>query len=163
MKNKSIVLIGMPGCGKSTLGLILAERLGYNFIDMDRFIEEYSEEKIPELFKISEEYFRDIESEVCSILGKKTNVVIASGGGIVKREKNIESLKYCIIIYLDRDLKNILSDIKVENRPLLKDDKSKIFNLYNERSELYNKYSNFIVDNNKTIENTIDNIINNLK
>lgn len=158
MNNRSIVLIGMPGCGKSTLGIILAEKLGYDFIDMDRFIEEYSGKKIVELFKVSEDHFRNIESEVCSILGKKSNTVIASGGGIVKRKENIDSLKDSIIIYLDRDIKNILNDIKVENRPLLKDNKAKLFDLYSERRELYIEYSEVMVDNNKTIEETIENI-----
>lgn len=163
MKNKSVVLIGMPGCGKSTLGSILAKRLGYEFIDMDNFIEEYSGQKISDLFSISEEHFRDIESEVCRILGKINKAVIASGGGIVKRKENIKSLEDTTIIYLDRDLNNIFNDIKIENRPLLKDNKARLFDLYNERYELYKGYSEFRAENNSSIENTINNILDYLK
>lgn len=159
MNSKSIVLIGMPGCGKSTLGEILSKKLEYDFIDMDIFIEEYSGSKISDLFKISEEHFRNIETEVCEILGKTNRTVIASGGGIVKKKENIDYLKDSIIIYIDRDLDNILSDINVENRPLLRDDKSRLFSLYKERHHLYNKYADFVVENNETIESTLKNII----
>lgn len=163
MNNKSVVLIGMPGCGKSTLGSILAKKLSYEFIDMDNFIEDYSGKKISELFSISEDHFRNIESEVCEILGKRKNVVIASGGGIVKRKENINSLEDTTIIYLDRDLNNIFNDIKIEDRPLLKDNKARLFDLYNERYELYKSYSEFRADNNSSIEDTINNILDYLK
>ena len=76
---KSITLIGLPGCGKTTVGNLLSDKLNYKFIDMDYYIEEKQGKTIIELFKIGEDYFRNIETETCRELGEKEKTIISSG------------------------------------------------------------------------------------
>ena len=100
---KNIVLIGMPGCGKSTLGRCLAERLGRDFIDADPEIEKDSGKTIPELFAVSEDFFRKQETRTTKRLSALQDKVLAMGGGVVLRQENIISLKENgLIIFLDR-------------------------------------------------------------
>ncbi|MBE6047721.1 MAG: shikimate kinase [Clostridium sp.] len=154
---KSIVLIGMPGCGKSTIGKIIAKDLNYDFCDMDEYIEEISGKKIPELFQEGESIFRDWETKACKELANKENFVIASGGGVVKRNVNMEILKgKCIIVFIDRPTEDIIKDVNVSTRPLLKDGVSKIYDLYNERYELYKKVADVTVVNKGLIEEVIE-------
>ena len=94
---KNIVLIGMPGCGKTTLGKILNKELSMEFYDMDNYIERKTDKKISELFEKGENYFRDIESLACEELSKNKNVIISTGGGVIKRKENIDFLKESIV------------------------------------------------------------------
>ena len=122
MKNK-VVLIGMPGCGKSTIGKLISKELNLKFFDMDKYIENMTSKTIPELFENGEEYFRDFETKACEELAKINNALISSGGGVVKRKENIDILKKeaSYIIFIDRPLEELLNDIDISNRPLLKD------------------------------------------
>lgn len=164
MNKDIILLIGMPGCGKSTIGKLLAERLNYNFCDMDKYIEEREGKTIKEIFLFGEEVFRDIESKACRELNNRKKIVIASGGGVVKRKENIDAFKdKSTIIYIDRPIENILTDINIENRPLFKDGPGKLYKLYEERYNLYNNYCDYKVFNGKSIEDALDNITNIIK
>lgn len=80
MKNK-VVIIGMPGSGKTTIGKILGEELNLKFYDMDEYIQERTSKSILELFKNGEDYFRNIETDICKELSKKQNILISTGGG----------------------------------------------------------------------------------
>lgn len=158
---KSITLIGLPGCGKTTIGSLLSDKLNYEFIDMDFYIEDNEKKSIIDLFKKGEDYFRNIETETCKILGKKSKTVISSGGGVIKKYKNIEYLKKSsIIIFIDRPVENILSDIEVEKRPLLVNGKEILYKLYEERYDLYKKYCDFMVENTGSLEEVVDKIKN---
>lgn len=161
---KSIALIGMPGCGKSTAGKLIAEKLNYTFLDMDSLIEEHFKATIKELFSISEEHFRDCESKVCQILSSREQTVISTGGGVVKRANNIELLKKnCIVVFIDRNVDDILSDIDFFSRPLLaKDHRENLMRLYDERYELYNKCCDFSVKNDSSLEELVKKIISKL-
>lgn len=153
--NKNIVLIGMPGCGKTTLGKLLAKDMDYSFVDIDEVIEERFG-KIPDLFLKGEDFFRDKETIATKDVANSKRTVIATGGGVVLRQENIESLKKNgIIIYVDRRLDNILEDIDSDTRPLLKDDKTNIKKLYKQRHHLYNKYSNIVVNANYDIKTVL--------
>ena len=100
---KNIILIGMPGCGKSTLGRRLAGALHRSFVDADTYLEEKEGKSIPELFAVSEDCFRDAEERTIEALAKRESLVIATGGGVVKRAVNIERLKKTGTIYfIDR-------------------------------------------------------------
>lgn len=159
MKDK-IVLIGMPGCGKTTIGKILANDLSYNFYDMDDYIEKMTNKSVADLFSISEDYFRDKETEACKELINKRKAIISSGGGVVKKKVNIDILKRdCIIVFIDRDVEDILNDLDSDSRPLLKGNKERIYNLYKERYELYKKSADIIIKNNKTIKDIVNEII----
>ena len=157
---KNIVLTGMPGCGKSTIGSMLSKYLGMDFIDMDNYIEKHEQKSIKEMFSISEEFFRDAESKCAKELGKLNSHIIATGGGIIKRKENIEHLKdNSIIIFINRPVENIIMDIDTDTRPLLAEGKEKMYNLYNERIELYKKYCDIEINNNGNILEAIDAIM----
>ncbi|AGX41699.1 shikimate kinase [Clostridium saccharobutylicum] len=166
MKNK-IVIIGMPGSGKTTIGKKLGKELSLKFFDMDEYIQESTGKTILQLFENGEDYFRDIETETCKDLMKYENVLISTGGGVIKKAKNIDILKEeSLIIFLDRSVDRILSDVDVSQRPLLKDGKEKVIRLYEERYELYKKYADEIVVNDSDIDEIIarfKNIINDTK
>ncbi|MFT8350822.1 shikimate kinase [Clostridium saccharoperbutylacetonicum] len=158
MKNK-IVIIGMPGSGKTTLGKMLAEELNIKFFDMDEYIIEKTGKTTIQLFENGEEFFRDIESETCKELAGYSNVLISTGGGVIKRKTNIDALnKEGLIIFIDRPVENILGDVDVSFRPLLKDGKEKLLRLYDERYALYNEYAEEIVKNDSDIRLVIDKI-----
>lgn len=159
MKNK-VVLIGMPGCGKSTIGKLVSRELNLKFFDMDKYIENMASKTIPQLFENGEEYFRDFETKACEELSKINNVLISSGGGVVKRKENIDILKKedSYIIFIDRPLEELLNDIDISNRPLLKDGREKLIKLYEERYELYKSASDNIVENDKSIRDTVDKV-----
>lgn len=153
----NIVLIGMPGCGKTTVGKVLSKKLKYKFCDMDSYIQQISKKTIKELFEQGEENFRDWETKACEELVKLNNTIIASGGGVVKREKNIEILKKnCTILFIDRPVERILSDVDINSRPLLKDGKEKLYSLYEERYELYRNAADIIILNKGYLRDTID-------
>lgn len=158
---KNIILIGMPGCGKTTLGKILSKELNMNFIDLDKYVEDKYKETIEDMFKKGEEYFRNKESQAVTSMEGIKNTIIATGGGIIKKKRNMELLKSCgYIIFIHRKPEKILKNVDISNRPLLKDNKNKIFDLYKERHMLYEEWSDFIVDNNEAIEETLNKLKN---
>lgn len=160
MKDK-VVIIGMPGSGKTTIGKILGRELDLKFYDMDEYIQERTSKSILELFENGEDYFRNIETDMCRELSKEKNVLISTGGGVVKKKENIDVLKKdALIIFLDRPVEKILEDVDVSKRPLLKDGKERIINLYNERYELYKKYADEIVVNDSDMIEVIERLKN---
>lgn len=160
MKDK-VVIIGMPGSGKTTIGKILGRELDLKFYDMDEYIQERTSKSILELFENGEDYFRNIETDMCRELSKEKNVLISTGGGVVKKKENIDALKKdALIIFLDRPVEKILEDVDVSKRPLLKDGKERVINLYNERYELYKKYADEIVVNDSDMIEVIERLKN---
>ncbi|MGH4050251.1 MAG: shikimate kinase [Clostridium sp.] len=157
---KNIVLIGMPGCGKSEIGKILSKKMDMEFIDIDAFIESSNKVTIAEIFKNGEASFRDIEYDAVRELSKKKSVVISTGGGVIKIYENILNLKKNgLIIYINRPIQNILEDIDVEGRPLLAKDPANVFRLFEERSPLYKKYCDHEVMNISSIYDIVNSII----
>jgi len=106
----------MPGCGKSTVGRLLAEKLGRPFIDIDGQIEAAAGKKIPQIFSDDgEEAFRQMETRVLAEEAKKSGMVLATGGGVVTRPENLDLLRQnCLIVYLKRELSDLITD----GRPL---------------------------------------------
>lgn len=157
---RNIILIGMPGSGKTTFGKAIAERLGRPFIDADDYLEEKEGRTIASLFAISEDAFRDAEERTIRDLSEKENLVIATGGGVIKRRASIENLKKNgHIFFLDRDAKDIASDVEVEKRPLLKDGPQKVYDLYQERITLYRNVADTIIGNHGTEEEVLEKIL----
>ncbi|NLB88020.1 MAG: shikimate kinase [Syntrophomonadaceae bacterium] len=121
---KNIVLIGFMGTGKSTVGLKLAEKLGMKFVDMDKEIEKITGMSISTLFKRHGEIrFRSEERLMAKKLSNQKGLVIATGGGIVLQQENIDALRENgILICLDAEPKDIFERVirKRASRPLLK-------------------------------------------
>ena len=155
-KEKNIVLIGMPGCGKSTIGKILADRLNYKYIDSDCYIEEKSGRSIEDLFKIGENHFREIESEVIREVSHEKMAVISTGGGVIKNSANVELLRENgIVVFIDRPIENIASDINMSKRPLLKEGTVRLYELYKERYGLYKESCDIKITNDTSIEEVV--------
>ena len=145
---KNIVLIGMPGCGKSTFGKRLAKKMGRSFYDADTVLEEREARTIKDFFAESEDAFRAAETRTLAYLAELEGVVIATGGGAVKRAENMELMKRDgVVVFLDRKPEQILGNIEGDARPLLAADKQRIFKLYEERIDLYRKYADKIITN----------------
>jgi shikimate kinase len=158
--SQNIVLIGMPGCGKTTIGKILSSRLNRKFIDVDEYIEKCSGKTVTQIFTQGEEVFRTLEKEAILELSKEKYSVISTGGGVIKNYLNIEALKENgVIIFIDRPIENIVADLDSESRPLLKDGVERLYTLFEERYELYKKYCDFQIVNDDDIEKIIEKII----
>jgi shikimate dehydrogenase len=113
---QNIALIGMPGCGKSTIGRTLAQKMGRPFIDIDERIEAAAGKSIPKIFaEDGEEAFRRLETHILGEETRKNGIVIAAGGGVVTRAENLPLLRQnSLIVYLTREL----SELDVTERPL---------------------------------------------
>lgn len=115
----SIFLIGLPGCGKSTLGAALAGRMHLPFCDMDDWIQHQAGRTIAQLFQQGEDVFRDWESRAVAALAGR-DLVVACGGGVILRPGNRQILRAGgQVVWIDRPLEAILSDIDISGRPLL--------------------------------------------
>ncbi|MGH4117581.1 shikimate kinase [Clostridium sp.] len=161
MKDKNIVLIGITGCGKTTVGNILAKRLQLPFYDVDLYIEKKHGKSIADIFILGEPYFRKVESLALEeIVNKGERKVISTGGGVVKIHKNMELfLDNSIVVFLNRNIDEIVGDIDVTGRPLLSEDLSKIYDLYEKRLPLYKKHCDYEIKNKESIKETIDEIL----
>ena len=155
-QKKNIVLIGMPGCGKSTVGKALKDRLNREFIDSDAEIVKRAGIEIPRIFsEYGEVYFRKLESEVISDLSKRTGIVIATGGGAILNDKNVEELKKNgELIWLNRPIDSI---IPTEDRPL-SNDRDKLIKLYTVREPIYRAAADREIDACDSIEGIVERI-----
>ncbi len=156
----NIYLIGMPGCGKSTIGEMLSFKLGIEHIDADKYLEDKFNMTIPEIFALrGEDDFRQKETLTLEELSKKNNKIISTGGGVVKHIRNKEYMQNTgTIVFIDTPPENILANSALGGRPLLKD-KSNIYKLYDERIELYRAFADVTVDNTDDIETAVNNIL----
>ena len=157
---KDIVLIGMPACGKTMFGKMLAQSLNREFFDADEVLEQRENRSIKSFFAESEAAFREAETRTLKFLSDKDGVVIATGGGAVLSELNMKMLsENGIVIFIDRRPEKVLASIVGDSRPLLAEDKQRVFDIYSERIELYRKYADYIVDNNGMPEDTFDQLV----
>lgn len=157
---KNIVLIGMPGSGKTTFGKILSKELRAVFYDADEVLESRENRTIKDFFAESEDAFRDAETRTAEYLSALQGVVIATGGGVVKRRENIDFFKKSgIIIFIDRLPEHILGCLNDDSRPLLAADRQRIFQLYTERIALYRQYADYTVANNGDVQETVTKLL----
>jgi len=152
---ENIILIGMPGSGKSTIGTMLAEKRHMCFVDADTAITEYIGKPIPEIFAQSgENGFRAVETKVLSELGKKSGLVIATGGGCVTRDENYPLLhQNGTLFWLQRDLKKL----PTSGRPLSQP--GKLEEMFEVRRPIYERFSDHTVDNNASLTDAVNTII----
>ena len=149
----NLVLIGMPGSGKSTVGKILSRMLCMPLADTDALVEQTAGKTIPELFaQEGETAFRDRETAAARQAASLDNTVIATGGGIILRPENMAALSATgLVFFRDRDLADILW-VDHMGRPLVGSDPDKLRLLYTQRIELYRKYAQYTISNTKTAE-----------
>lgn len=150
MKEENVVLIGMPSSGKTTVGKLVAERLGRDFVDTDDMIAEAEGRTIPEIFASDgEEYFRAVESRAVAEAAKLQSAVIATGGGAILRPCNVSNLKLNGKLYfLNRDLEKLVS---TADRPL-SSDRATLEKRYDERIAIYNGVCDAVIDSNGSAE-----------
>lgn len=147
-----IILVGMMGAGKTTIGKLLSNKLDYDFIDLDKIIEEKSGVKINTIFEIEgESGFRERELQVLSDSLEKDQVIISTGGGIVTNAKSrAQLIKHnALIIYLKANLQTLFSRLKNDNsRPILNvDDKEQVIErILKEREPYYQDLADVDVD-----------------
>ncbi len=164
LKYKNIFLVGFMGAGKSTVGKILAEKTGYSFIDADQYIEEKAGTTITQIFaEHGEPYFRDLESEATDELAKNENQVIATGGGVVQRDRNWNAMKENgITVYLKASVETIWERIKDDTkRPLLQVENpvETARELLNKRTPMYEKADMIVLTDNLSLEQAADEIL----
>ena len=152
---ENIVLVGMPGCGKSTVGKMLAEKMDKIFLDSDSVIEEQAGMSIPEIFEQSgDSGFRAWETKVLSQLGKRSGLVIATGGGAVTKAENYPLLhQNGTIVWLLRDI----DLLPTSGRPLSQ--KGNLQEMYAVRKPLYEHFADIITDNNHDPIDTVNTIL----
>ena len=151
---ENIVLIGMPGCGKTTVGKALAEKLGRKFVDADAEIAKKANMSIPEIFaKEGEEGFRSREIKVLSELGKQSGLVIATGGGCVTQAVNHSNLHQNGRIFW---LKRQISQLPTDGRPLSQ--KGNLEEMYRIRKPLYESFADVIIES-ETVEQAVQQIM----
>ena len=156
---QNIVLVGMPGCGKSSIGTLLAEKLDRPFLDADAEIEKAAGMPIPDFFKLyGEAAFRDLESRVLAELGKRSGAVIATGGGAVLREENYAALhQNGTIVWLTRDL----ARLPIDGRPVSQ--ATSLDALFAARKARYERFADHIIDNNGAPDETVRAILEALR
>jgi len=163
----NIVLIGMRGSGKTTVGKILARKLGRELVEMDELIAQRAGLTIPEMVaRYGWSKFRDIEEEITGEVAGLDNTVNAAGGGVVTREKNIAKLKESgVLVWLKASLDTLLERIAEDNeRPPLVEGRSRWGDMemtLEERKPLYQQAADLVVNTeNKTPEEVADLVIN---
>ena len=154
---RNIVLTGMSRAGKTTVGALLAARLGREMMDTDQMIVGREQRAITDIFAAEgEAYFRDAESEMIGVLAPQNGLVIATGGGAVLRQKNVDALKKNgVIIFLDRPAEQILP---TDDRPLA-NTAEKVAALYEKRYPVYSAACDERVVNDRTAEEVTEKIL----
>ena len=154
-ETQNIVLIGMPGCGKTTVGKALAKAMGRPLVDTDTMIVEASGRPIPEIFATDgEEAFRTYETEAVKTAGMMSGAVIATGGGVVTRERNYAPLSQNgRIVFIRRDL----DELPVDGRPISQSTPK--VELYAKRLPLYRAFADVDVENNSSVNEAVETIL----
>lgn len=152
---ENIILIGMPGCGKTTIGSLLAKKLGRELVDLDSQIVQSAGKTIPEIFsQEGEAGFRDWESRILAQYGKQSGLILSTGGGCVTQPRNYPLLhQNGTIFWLQREL----SLLPTDGRPLSQ--QNRLEDLYKARKDLYESFADCVVDNNTPPEKTAAEII----
>lgn len=163
MDKSNIVLIGMPGAGKSTLGVLLAKAINYSFLDTDLIIQNQEKKKLYEIIDESGiEGFINIENNILSNVNEK-KTVIATGGSAVFGKEAMEHLKEDgIVVYIKLSLEEIVRRVcNIKTRGIAMKKGKTLNDVYEERVPLYEKYADIVIDGENTnIEECVMLIVN---
>ena len=144
---KNIVLIGMMGCGKTTVGKLLTQPLGRELVDTDALIEERQGRSIPDIFsRDGEEGFRALELALCRELGGQSGLVIACGGGLPLQDEAMALLKENgLVFWLDRDPGQTYDGLDVSGRPLAQGGREDFLQRYEQRTPIYRRWADYVI------------------
>ena len=148
--DRHIFVIGMPGCGKSSLSKKVASNMGLNYVDTDQRIEQAFGCPTAQIFeRYGEQAFRNAETNVLIELTREPGSLVSTGGGMALRENNREIMRnHGVIVLIDRPLEDIMSDIKLDRRPMLaRKGLSEVERLYHERIDVYRAAADAVLDN----------------
>lgn len=162
---KNIILIGMMGCGKTTVGTLLAKQLGRKLVDTDALIVEREGRSINEIFAADgEAYFREQERRVSEELAQESDLVIACGGGLPLRSDCIGSLKESgIVFWLCRDPGQTYDTMDNSGRPLAQQGRQDFLDRFAQREPIYRRWADHVIDEFSSPEATMNNILEALK
>ena len=161
MQRTNLVLIGMPASGKSTVGVILAKVIGYDFIDTDILIQRAEKKRLPEIIKaVGVDGFLEVEERVCSSV-EADRCVIATGGSVVYSEKAMRHLKKIgHIMYLKTDFETIRKRLgNIRQRGVALREGQTLRDLYEERVVRYEKYADTVVEEEGDVEDVVVGIL----
>ena len=155
---KNVILIGMPGCGKTTIGKLLAQKLNREFVDADAAIIEEVGMSISDIFdKMHEDGFRKIETQVLAKLGQTSGLVIATGGGCVTKAENYPLLhQNGTICWIQRDT----ASLSTNGRPLSRS--GKLDEMYQIRRPMYEQFADYAITNDGSVEDAVEKIVKGL-
>ena len=161
----NLVLIGMMGGGKCTVGKLLARRLGREFVDTDQYIEADAGRTVPDIFaREGEAAFRDLERRAAEALARRSGLVIACGGGLPTRAEAIAPLKAGgTVIFLRRDPGEIYDKVSMGGRPLGQEGRAAFLARYALREPVYQRWADLAVDVQPTPVETVKKILEVLK
>lgn len=151
---RNIVLIGLSGSGKTSLGQRLARKMKRVLLDTDAMVESHAGRTVTEIFsQDGETVFRDLETQCIREAAAYEKAIIVTGGGAILRKENMEILSQNgLFFFIDRHPSRILRTSSLDDRPLVKGKKNSLFMLYGERLPLYRKWANFRIDNSKRLK-----------
>ncbi len=156
---ENIILIGMPGCGKSTLGQALAQRLNRQFVDCDTCVTELAKMPIPQIFaEKGNTGFRELETQCLKELCKKSGLVVATGGGCVTQKENYPLLHQNGQIFW---IKREIDQLPTDGRPLSQ--QTDLHQMYQQRQPLYRTFCDHEISNNSTLDAAMEQILATLK
>ena len=150
MIDRHIFIIGMPGSGKSSLGRRVSGNLRIPYVDMDQRITQTLGGTVTEIFeRYGEQAFRTAETNLLIQLTRETPSIVSTGGGTVLRDINRAIMRnHGVIVLIDRPLQDIMSDIKLDRRPLLaRKGLGEVERLYHERIDVYRSAADAVLDN----------------
>ena len=160
-EKENIILIGMPGAGKTTVGKVLAKELGRDFFDLDQTIQDKVGKSVQNIYiHDGKDAFTEYEYTTIKELIHNKPSVIATGGGTVTYDKTVNLMRNNgLVVFVNRDVNHILDDLDLEIRPLVKESIEYIFNVYEERYPLYEEVAHIKIGNEGSITDAVQEII----
>lgn len=157
---QNIYLTGLMSCGKTTLGKALAKELGAEFVDADEYVCKMTGMTVPEMFGRGEAFFREMESRALLELSTKKGLVVATGGGVVLSDYNVDIMRLSgAVIYIKRDVEKIIQSVNCDNRPLLKEGAQKLTNIFEQRKTRYENSATVVCENNGDEKSGLANLL----